>query len=364
VCYNVHIRIALGPISHTQYNTITKYIMKPTKWAYRIGYLIIVAKGLAGMLVAMLCFTLASRSRDTNNKENVTENDLHVVSSIGAIGSTETDFVIYVIDSGVRSTHQSVRGRVVPGKSFLYQGHNDHRPLIADQLGHGTAVASIASGLTNPEDIGIVFVPLTVVYSDGRGSSADVLSAVRYAAEHRSRLYPNTKGIILICLSEINHEVGYLKRMFMVDFLLEATNFADKNDFVTILAAGNSNQNPCSQSQPFPLSSLIVAATSFQHQRASYSNFGKCISLFASGFSVAASAKDDTSSDTIAGTSIAAARVTYELMKFWKQFSQPFSSGQVSQMFLRNITQEYVQDMRCELVEDKLSCYETPKRGI
>lgn len=58
---------------------------------------------------------------------------------------TGNDVDIYVLDSGLRSTHQEFTGRVVPGRNFA----PDQDPTDTDDCnGHGTHVTSLAAGST------------------------------------------------------------------------------------------------------------------------------------------------------------------------------------------------------------------------
>jgi subtilisin family serine protease len=76
------------------------------------------------------------------------------------------------------------------------------------------------------------------------------------------------------------------------------------------VAAGNSNANACNYSPAGATGALTVGATTSTDARASYSNYGSCLDLFAPGSSITSAwidADDDT--NTISGTSMATPHV-------------------------------------------------------
>ena len=77
---------------------------------------------------------------------------------------------------------------------------------------------------------------------------------------------------------------------------------------VSIVAAGNNRgADACTMSPASASSSITVGASDSQDKIASFSNIGRCLSLFAPGVSiVGASHKSDTGEATMSGTSMAA----------------------------------------------------------
>jgi subtilisin family serine protease len=76
------------------------------------------------------------------------------------------------------------------------------------------------------------------------------------------------------------------------------------------VAAGNSNTNACNSSPARAPSALTVGATTSTDARASYSNYGSCLDLFAPGSSItSAGIAGDTSTATLSGTSMASPHV-------------------------------------------------------
>jgi subtilisin family serine protease len=76
------------------------------------------------------------------------------------------------------------------------------------------------------------------------------------------------------------------------------------------VAAGNSDSNACLFSPANVSAALTVGATDAQDRRASFSNKGSCVDLFAPGVAIkSAWATSDTANNTISGTSMASPHV-------------------------------------------------------
>ena len=93
-----------------------------------------------------------------------------------------------------------------------------------------------------------------------------------------------------------------------------AVDTAVKNaiaDGVTFaVAAGNSNADACRFSPARVPEALTVGATTQTDAKASYSNYGKCLDLWAPGSSITSSWNSgDTATNTISGTSMATPHV-------------------------------------------------------
>jgi len=80
---------------------------------------------------------------------------------------------------------------------------------------------------------------------------------------------------------------------------------------ITVVAAGNSHTRACRSTPASAGKSVItVAATSVKDRRAWYSNYGKCISIFAPGSNItSANFESDTEPLSMDGTSMATPHV-------------------------------------------------------
>jgi subtilisin family serine protease len=79
---------------------------------------------------------------------------------------------------------------------------------------------------------------------------------------------------------------------------------------VFVVAAGNSSANACNYSPARVGAAITVGATTSTDARASYSNFGSCLDVFAPGSGITSAWKNSsTATKTISGTSMASPHV-------------------------------------------------------
>jgi subtilisin family serine protease len=89
------------------------------------------------------------------------------------------DVTAYVIDTGVRQTHQDFGGRVLGGYDFI---DDDADP--ADGNGHGTFIAGIIGGTRYGVAKQITIVPVKVLGDNGSGTTADVIAGIDWVTAH------------------------------------------------------------------------------------------------------------------------------------------------------------------------------------
>ena len=104
--------------------------------------------------------------------------------SDGYNGSTGQGVTVAVIDTGVDLDHPEFSGRIVAGYDFV-----DNDTIADDGNGHGTHVAGTIAAAR--DDLGITGVaydanimPIRVLDDDGYGSTADIISGIRWAADN------------------------------------------------------------------------------------------------------------------------------------------------------------------------------------
>ncbi|CAB4635233.1 MAG: S8 family serine peptidase [Actinobacteria bacterium] len=195
----------------------------------------------------------------------------------------------YIIDSGIYTSHSQFTGRTRIG--FDAFGENG-----LDCNGHGTHVAGTVGGSTFGVAPAASLISVRVLDCSGAGSVSSVIAGIEWA------ITDHVSGPAVI-----NMSLGAGKSAS-----LESAVDRAFNDGITVVsAAGNSNVDACTNSPGGnKASGLTVGATTTTDARASYSNFGACLDLFAPGSGiVSAGISSTTASATLSGTSMAAPHV-------------------------------------------------------
>jgi subtilisin family serine protease len=198
----------------------------------------------------------------------------------------------YIIDTGIRATHTQFAGRVISGFTAINDGLGTN-----DGNGHGTHVSGTVGGSTYGVAKNVTLVAVRVLDSSGSGTNSGVISGVDFVTS--------------------DHQAGQpaVANMSLGGGLSSALDTAVSNsiaDGVTYaIAAGNSNVDACTTSPADVPSAITVGATTITDARASFSNFGTCLDIFAPGNNITSSWNtSDTATNTISGTSMATPHVT------------------------------------------------------
>jgi subtilisin family serine protease len=104
------------------------------------------------------------------------------------------------------------------------------------------------------------------------------------------------------------------------------------------IAAGNSNKNACNYSPARVAEAITVGATTSTDARASYSNYGSCLDLFAPGSSITSAwYNSNTATNTISGTSMATPHVA-GVAALYLQSNASATPAQVRDAIVNNAT--------------------------
>ena len=196
---------------------------------------------------------------------------------------------IYILDTGINANHNEFSGRIGTVTATVSGGG-------ADCNGHGTHVASTAAG----RNYGVAPNARinSIKISRGCTNSAytsDMLEAFDWVIKNGR---PNS--VINLSFSASSHA------------MLSAMGRAVQDGHVVVTSAGNESANACTDagSKYKTHSALVVGATTSSDAMASYSNYGKCVDIFAPGSNITAAKHSDNSS-TISynGTSMASPHI-------------------------------------------------------
>lgn len=240
--------------------------------------------------------TGAVQSNATWGLDRVDQAALPLDSSFQYPDNGGRDVNIYVVDTGVRTTHQEFTGRVLPGRNFVSSGGflfggSVNPDDFEDCNGHGTHVAGTAAGSTYGVAKQANVVPVRVLNCYGSGSTSAVIAGIDWVAG--------------------NHQKPAVANLSLGGFTSTALDTAVANavdaGVTMVVAAGNDNANACNGSPNRVPEALTVGATTHQDQRSSFSNFGACVDLFAPGSDITSAwYQSDTQTASLNGTSMAA----------------------------------------------------------
>src|SRR5262245_2405370 len=195
----------------------------------------------------------------------------------------------YIIDTGIRTSHTQFGGRAIDGRDAV-----DGALPAADCNGHGTHVAGTVGGSTYGVAKGVSLVAVRVLDCNGSGSNSGVIAGVDWVTSNR----------ILPAAANMSLGGGASTA------LDTAVNNAINSGVVFGVAAGNENTNACNGSPSRVPAAITVGATTNADARASFSNYGSCLDIFAPGQDITSSWNTSNSAtNTISGTSMATPHV-------------------------------------------------------
>lgn len=196
---------------------------------------------------------------------------------------------VYVIDTGINASHTDFSGRVGAGYDYV---DGDSNP--DDCHGHGTHVSGTIGGTTYGVAKKVTLHAVRVLDCNGSGTYANVIAGIDWVRLNRSGA------------SVANMSLGGGFNQAVND----AVTNAIASGVTFAVAAGNSNADACSYSPSSTPNALTVGATDSTDARASYSNYGTCLDIFAPGSSIlSAWIGSTTATNTISGTSMASPHV-------------------------------------------------------
>ncbi|CAL9340483.1 Extracellular serine proteinase [Streptomyces sp. enrichment culture] len=195
----------------------------------------------------------------------------------------------YVIDTGVRITHSDISGRASYGYDAV-----DGDTTASDGNGHGTHVATTIAGSTYGVAKKAKIVAVRVLNNSGSGTTAGVIAGIDWVTA--------------------NHSGPSVANMSLGGGASTTLDTAVRNSIASgvtyAIAAGNSAANASSYSPARVTEAITVGATTSTDARASYSNYGSVLDIFAPGSSITAGwYTSDTATNTISGTSMATPHV-------------------------------------------------------
>jgi subtilisin family serine protease len=188
------------------------------------------------------------------------------------ISQGDADTIVAVVDSGVKSDHEDLVGKVVPGYNFLNNNTDTN-----DVAGHGTIVSGVIGSFTNNRK-GVAslgwntkMMPIKVINQNNRLSYSNGARAIMYAADNGAKVINNSWG----GTSDSTN-------------LQNAVNYAVNRGVTVVASAGNTgcNGDSCIKFPARYNNVLAVGSSNTIDQRSSFSNAGPQLDVVAPGESI------------------------------------------------------------------------------
>jgi subtilisin family serine protease len=228
---------------------------------------------------------------------------------------TGSGVTAYVIDTGIRTTHSQFGGRAQ--NVFDAFGGTG-----ADCNGHGTHVSGTIGGSTYGVAKSVQLRGVRVLDCNGSGTTSGVIS-----------------GVDFVRLNHVSNAVANMSLGGGASTALDnAVNNLANAGVPIAVAAGNENQNACNVSPARAANAITVGATTTTDARASFSNFGTCVDLFAPGQGILSSwFSSNTATATLSGTSMASPHVA-GVAALYRQANPTASTTTVRNAIVNNAT--------------------------
>jgi subtilisin family serine protease len=202
-----------------------------------------------------------------------------------------TGVTAYVIDSGIRFSHNEFDGRAVPGADFVGDGQNGN-----DCNGHGTHVAGTIGGQTYGVAKDVTLVSVRVFGCTGGSTWERIIAGIDWVIQHHAG------GPAVANMSLGGGATSSVDT---------ATNNLITDGVATAVAAGNGDflgrqRDACNYSPARVPAAMTISATNSTDAKVSWANYGNCVDWFAPGVSITSSwITSNSATNTISGTSMA-----------------------------------------------------------
>ena len=204
-------------------------------------------------------------------------------------GNSGAGVSAYILDTGIRTTHNEFGGRAFGAFTAINDGNGTN-----DCGGHGTHVAGTIGGAKYGVAKAVKLYSVRVLDCTGYGSYSGIVAGIDWVT--RNRVLPAVAN------------------MSLGGGVSSTVNTAVQNSIaagvVYAVSAGNDASDACSYSPASVPAAITAGAAASFDAMSLFSNFGSCVDVFGPGQSIrSASNVDDTTSVTKSGTSMASPHV-------------------------------------------------------
>jgi cerevisin len=266
---------------------------------------------------------------DRISKRELPLNGSYAYSETGSCHkNSDVEIHTYVVDTGVDENHPEFQGRA----TFLENFTGDDEDF--DGNSHGTHCSGIIGSKTYGVCKDALIFGVKVLDSQGSGSTSGVIAGMNYAFKRHlenEKKNPNVRSIISMSL-------GGGKSVAMNRAVENMIKNSDT--FYIVVAAGNEDSDACRTSPASARGILTVMAMGPDDQRAYFSNYGKCASIYGTGVQVKSTIPGGKTA-VYSGTSMATPEIVGVLNHYLDQFPH-MNMKQIKEKMLSDATKNVI----------------------
>lgn len=208
---------------------------------------------------------------------------------------------IFVIDTGVRVTHEEFGGRAIPTLDYSFFDTDNRRVChgqtncATDRQGHGTHCAGTAAGATFGVAPAATVRSVKVVMEGGSARLSCICDSLDWVVARGTR-----PAVVSMSLTGSGNDQA----------MKDSIDIAVYAGITVVVAAGNDSDNACRYQPAFVPTAITVGSITSTNSKSSFSSYGSCVQIWAPGSLVlSAKHKSDIGTLTQSGTSMATPHV-------------------------------------------------------
>ncbi|KAI0053575.1 peptidase 1 [Auriscalpium vulgare] len=199
---------------------------------------------------------------------------------------------VYVIDTGINIANVDFGGRARLGASFASTTNDGH--------GHGTHCAGTIGGTRWGVAKNANLIGVKVLGDDGKGDNSVLVSGINWVASDLKKRVPRPPSVASI-------SIGSDPSKAIDDAVTALVNLGVH----VVVSAGNKNVDASGQSPARVPTVITVGAADINDQKASFSNFGPGVDIFAPGVTIMSDwIGSTTATNILSGTSMSTPHVS------------------------------------------------------